>query len=127
MAGGRSLSTENDSHRGLALAPGLQTHGQRVAHRNSTHAFALDKTFRFIDGMTKESATDPPHTREVEKCLGPALLFMDRRPLPCHPERSRGICGVADLSWKNEILSCHKFVNSARARPIKFAGPSGLL
>jgi hypothetical protein len=34
------------------LAPGLQTHGQRVAHRNSTHSFALDKTFRFIDGMT---------------------------------------------------------------------------
>src|SRR6202012_3233 len=52
MAGGRSLSTENDSNRGLALAPGLQTHGQRVAHRNSTHSFALDKTFRFIDGMT---------------------------------------------------------------------------
>src|ERR1700748_1068160 len=53
MAGGRSLSTENDFLRGLALAPGLQTHGQRVAHRNSTHSFALDKTFRFIDGMTR--------------------------------------------------------------------------
>ena len=39
--------------RGLALAPGLQTHGQRVAHRNSTHYFALDNTFRFIDGMTR--------------------------------------------------------------------------
>src|SRR5580658_1000493 len=59
MAGGRSLSTENDSHRGLALAPGLQTHGQRVAHRNSTHSFALDKTFRFIDGMTKGRAMLP--------------------------------------------------------------------
>ena len=35
------------------MAPGLQTYGQRVARRNSTHSFALDKTFRFIDGMTK--------------------------------------------------------------------------
>jgi hypothetical protein len=34
------------------VAPGLQTHGQRVAHRNSTHSYALDNTFRFIDGMT---------------------------------------------------------------------------
>jgi hypothetical protein len=25
---------------------------QRVAHRNSTHSYALDNPFRFIDGMT---------------------------------------------------------------------------
>ena len=42
--------------------------------------------------MTKESATDPPHTGEVEKCLGPALLFMDRRPFPCHPvDKPKGL------------------------------------
>ena len=35
------------------MAPGLQTHGQRVAPRNSTHSYALDNTFRFIDGMTE--------------------------------------------------------------------------
>jgi hypothetical protein len=35
------------------VAPGLQTLGQRVAHPNSTHSFALDNTFRFIDGMTR--------------------------------------------------------------------------
>jgi hypothetical protein len=27
-----------------------------------------------------------------------------RCPLPCHPERSRGTCGSADLSWKCGIL-----------------------
>ncbi len=35
------------------MAPGLQTLGQPVAHRNSTHSFALDNSFRFIDGMTR--------------------------------------------------------------------------
>jgi len=29
-----------------------------------------------------------------------AALNRKRRPLLCHPERSRGICGSADLSWK---------------------------
>ena len=38
------------------MAPGLQTHGQRVAHRNSSHSYALDNPFRFIDGMTKGTA-----------------------------------------------------------------------
>jgi hypothetical protein len=35
------------------VPPGLQTPGQRVAPRNSTHFSALDNSFRFIDGMTK--------------------------------------------------------------------------
>ncbi len=34
------------------MPQGLQTHGKRVAHRNSTHFYALENTFRFIDGMT---------------------------------------------------------------------------
>jgi hypothetical protein len=34
----------------------------------------------------------------------------------CHPERSRGICSSADLSWKCRILFHHEFVISpARA------------
>lgn len=48
----KTLSTENDFLRGLAWRQ-VSKHGQRVAHRNSTHAYALDNTFRFIDGMTK--------------------------------------------------------------------------
>jgi hypothetical protein len=34
------------------VALGLQTHGHRVAPSNSTHFSALDRAFRFIDGMT---------------------------------------------------------------------------
>lgn len=48
----KTLSTENDFLRGLAWRQ-VSKHGQRVAHRNSTHAYALDNTFRFIDGMTE--------------------------------------------------------------------------
>jgi hypothetical protein len=111
MAGGRSLSTENDFLRGLALAPGLQTHGQRVAHRNSTHSFALDKTFRFIDGMTKERATvrlrssaGPEESRVWEKRSRSASnLLRNHHVLLCHPERSRGICSSPDLSWECEV------------------------
>src|SRR5580704_215694 len=120
MAGGRSLSTENDSHRGLALAPGLQTHGQRVAHRNSTHSFALDKTFRFIDGMTKERAVvawklwDGTETFFIalagrslwssqgdEKRPGPATTLYGTTELSfVIPSEAERICSSADLSWK---------------------------
>ena len=32
-----------------------------------------------------------------------------RRPSPCHPERSRGICGSADQSWKSKQLRTKKY------------------
>src|ERR1700748_1323947 len=91
MAGGRSLSTENDFLRGLALAPGLQTHGQRVAHRNSTHSFALDKTFRFIDGMTESRGALRGKGRcaavqnkgpSFPRCLWPRRFFASSLPPP---------------------------------------------
>ena len=38
------------------------------------------------------------------KCVGPATTLSEPLPFPiCHPERSRGICGSADLSWKRGI------------------------
>jgi hypothetical protein len=40
-------------------------------------------------------------TEGDEKRLGPATTFYGTVALSfCHPERSRGICGSADLSWK---------------------------
>jgi hypothetical protein len=44
-------------------------------------------------------------------------LSMERRPFLCHPERSRGICSSADLSWKRRISSHDKFVISTGAYP----------
>jgi hypothetical protein len=50
-----------------------------------------------------------------EKAFGPTTaLPRKRRPPFCHPERSRGICGSADLSWKHGISLRHKFVISTR-------------
>ena len=40
-------------------------------------------------------------TQGDQKRLGPATTFYRTVALSfCHPERSRGICGSADLSWK---------------------------
>ena len=39
-------------------------------------------------------------TQGDEKRLGPATTLNEPSPSPCHPERSRGICGSADLSWE---------------------------
>jgi hypothetical protein len=42
-----------------------------------------------------------PSTKGGEKRLGPAdHSLRNRCPFLCHPERSRGICSSADLSWK---------------------------
>jgi hypothetical protein len=40
-------------------------------------------------------------TQGEEKLLLSSNRFLrKRRPPLCHPERSRGICSSADLSWK---------------------------
>jgi hypothetical protein len=39
-------------------------------------------------------------------------LFMEPLPFLCHPERSRGICSLADLCWKRGILFSNKIVIS---------------
>jgi hypothetical protein len=44
-------------------------------------------------------------------------LFMEPLPFPCRPERSRGTCGSAALSWKRGILYSNKIVISTGAYP----------
>jgi len=43
-------------------------------------------------------ACGPPKVRKTPQSGNRSLW--NRRPSLCHPERSRGICGSADLSWK---------------------------
>jgi hypothetical protein len=81
------------------VAPGLQTHGQRVANRNSTHSYALDNTFRFIDGMTKGRAGLP--WRVVAKPCDPVRRLLTHESISLRfVIPSRGTCGSTDLSWK---------------------------
>jgi hypothetical protein len=42
--------------------------------------------------------------------------LLNRCAFLCHPERSRGICSSADLSWKHGISSRHKLVISTEAQ-----------
>jgi hypothetical protein len=59
----------------------------------------LRRTFRANVFSTEQSwACGPPKAMKNASVQQP--LSMNRRPLLCHPERSRGICGSADLSWK---------------------------
>jgi hypothetical protein len=41
----------------------------------------------------------------------------NQNPLLCHPERSRGICSSADLSWKRLIPCSNRIVISTGAYP----------
>jgi hypothetical protein len=43
--------------------------------------------------------------------------LLNRCAFLCHPERSRGICSSADLSWKHGISSRHRIVISTGAYP----------
>jgi hypothetical protein len=96
------------------LAPGLQTHGQRVANGNSTYSFALDNAFRFIDGMTKGRAALPGRATAGRKPFfiilgGPPMIppvgmttifrciysGLYRIVIPTGAKRSGGTCGFS--------------------------------
>jgi hypothetical protein len=48
--------------------------------------------------------------RLAGKSLGSAAVLYEPLPSPfCHPERSRGICSSADLSWKGEHPPQYEF------------------
>jgi hypothetical protein len=52
----------------------------------------------------------PPFTSATP--FPPATALPLQRPSPvCHPERSRGICSSADLTWKRGISTCHRFAS----------------
>ena len=69
----KTLSTENDFLRGLAWRQ-VSKHGQRVAHRNSTHAYALDNTFRFIDAIL-DTETEEVEEKKLMHASGEAEKF----------------------------------------------------
>jgi hypothetical protein len=52
-------------------------------------------------------------------------LFMAPSPPPCHPERSRGICSSADLSWKIACVTSYR-VEARRAVTRHQPSPEGL-
>jgi hypothetical protein len=45
------------------------------------------------------------HTKVLKNVSVQQPLSMEPLPFPCHPERSRGICSSADLSWKGHTAS----------------------
>src|ERR1700756_104136 len=59
------------------------------------------------------------HTQEDENASVRQPPSMDRCPLLCHPDRSRGICGSMDPSWK-----C--FSRDSRGAAPSFFGPCTL-
>ncbi len=77
----------------------LSAHSEKTAVNGSTNLYP-DPSFSWACGRSKVMKN-----ASVQK-----PLYMERLPFPCHPERSRGICGSADLSWKNGPaleMNCH--------------------
>jgi len=88
---------------------------------------------------TKGTASAVPHRASTTRALAPEVHLCDHSLQPtnlesvphrssshfpwnvspslCHPERSRGICSSADLSWKRGISPRHRFVISTGAYP----------
>jgi hypothetical protein len=70
---------------------------------------------------TEESwACGPPKVMKTPRSSNHFLS--NRCPFLCHPERSRGICGSADLSWKcfsteRTRISCHAAPDTAACAP----------
>jgi hypothetical protein len=61
--------------------------------------------------LSMESGLDPAAPLDDEKDPPAGNHFLlNRNPLLCHPERSRGICSSADFSWKrvsSPPQTCH--------------------
>jgi hypothetical protein len=83
------------------LDPASTLHGT-VTLSLSSRPERRDLRFRgpFVEMFFDRGVMGLLPTQGNEKRLGPATTLYEPSPSPCHPERSRGICSSADLSWK---------------------------